>query len=170
MRKIPNLRFNKKADRYIHPVSKPDESIICSPELKSLIIYSCHRCLVFLGDLSRYREIGSSTEKNWAPATGYYNLAKKIVPESGSPHNQLAIISISDGSTLSATYHWYRAVSVEEPFPESGGNLGLGFQKILKAYRGGKLGSNLVRKEEQMVSELLSLFTRLHANFFDGKE
>ncbi|RPB26879.1 hypothetical protein L211DRAFT_804507 [Terfezia boudieri ATCC MYA-4762] len=151
-------------------VSEPDEPITPSPELKQLIIRSCHRCLVILGDLSRYREVGSSTEKNWAPATGYYDLAKKLVPDSGSPHNQLAVISMSDGSNLSATYHLYRAVSVKEPFPEAGNNLGLGFQKILKAYRSGKLGSNLVRKEEQQVSELLSLFTRLHAKYFNGKE
>jgi len=77
---------------------------------------------------------------------------------------------MSDGSNLSATYHLYRAVSVREPFPEAGNNLGLGFQKILKAYRSGKLGANLVRKEEQQVSELLSLFTRLHAKYFNGKE
>lgn len=77
---------------------------------------------------------------------------------------------MSDGSNLSATYHLYRAVSVREPFPEAGNNLGLGFQKILKAYRSGKLGCNLVRKEEQQVSELLSLFTRLHAKYFNGKE
>ncbi|KAF8428572.1 hypothetical protein EV426DRAFT_676954 [Tirmania nivea] len=152
------------------PVSEPDEPITPSPELKRLIIRSCHRCLVILGDLSRYREVGSSVEKNWAPATGYYDLAKKLVPESGSPHNQLAVISMSDGSNLSATYHLYRAVSVKEPFPEAGNNLGLGFQKILKAYRSGKLGANLVRKEEQQVSELLSLFTRLHAKYFNGKE
>ncbi|KAF8439594.1 Est1 DNA/RNA binding domain-containing protein, partial [Kalaharituber pfeilii] len=39
----------------------------------------------------------------------------------------------------------------------------------LKAYKSGKLGSNLVRKEEQIVSELLSLFVRLHAKCFNGK-
>ena len=170
---MPLLVFGKLAGELTpssSPVSEPDEPIPPSPELKRLIIRSCHRCLVILGDLSRYREVGSSADKNWAPATGYYDLAKKLVPESGSPHNQLAVISISDGSNFSATYHLYRAVSVKEPFPEAGYNLGLGFQKILKAYRSGKLGANLVRKEEQQVSELLSLFTRLHAKYFNGKE
>lgn len=114
--------------------------------------------------------MGSSTQKNWAPATGYYDLAKRLVPESGSPHNQLAVISMNDGSNLSATYHLYRAVSVKEPFPEAGNNLGLGFQKILKAFKSGRLGSSMVRKEEQQVAELLSLFTRLHAGFFNGQE
>ena len=137
--------------------------------MKSLIIRSCHRSLVILGDLSRYRELGNTGTKNWAPATGYYDLAKKLVPEDGSPHNQLAVISMADGSNLSAIYHLYRAVSVEEPFAESGNNLSLGFQKILKAEDSGKLGSSLVRKEEQMVSELLGLFGRLHARYFTGK-
>ncbi|KAF8477529.1 hypothetical protein BDZ91DRAFT_788057 [Kalaharituber pfeilii] len=63
------------------------------------------------------------------------------------PHNQLAVIFVNDGSNLSATYHLYRVVS-----------------------KNGKLGSNLVRKEEQIVSELLSLFVRLHAKCFNGKD
>lgn len=150
-------------------MSEPDEPITLPKQLKNLIIRSCHRCLVILGDLSRYRELGSST-KNWAPATGYYDLAKRLIPESGSPHNQLAVISMNDGSNLSATYHLYRAVSVKEPFPEAGNNLALGFHKILKAFKSGKLGSNMVRKEEQQVTELLSLFTRLHAGCFNGQE
>lgn len=77
---------------------------------------------------------------------------------------------MSDGSNFSATYHLYRALCVRDPFAEAGNNLYLGFMKILKAYKSGKLGSNLLRKEEQAVSELLSLFVRFHAKCYIGKE
>lgn len=138
-------------------------------EIKRLIISSCHRTLVFLGDLSRYREV-SQNPKNWGPATGYYTLAKKLVPTSGSPHNQLAVIALNEGSNFSATYHLYRALSVAEPFPEAGDNLGVGFRKVLKAYKAGNLTANLARKEEQVIHELVALFVRLHAKCFIGKE
>lgn len=141
----------------------------CDLDTKNIVIRSCHRTLVFLGDLSRYRE-ASQSPKNWGPATGYYTLAKKLVPGSGSPHNQLAVIALNEGSNLSATYHLYRALSVAEPFPEAGDNLGLGFRKVLKAHKAGNLGVNLVRKEEQAVSELIALFVRLHARCFTGRE
>lgn len=148
------------------PLDKP---INCDIDTKNNVIRSCHRTLVFLGDLSRYRE-ASQSPKNWGPATGYYMLAKKLVPSSGSPHNQLAVIALNEGSNLSATYHLYRALSVAEPFPEAGDNLGLGFRKVLKAHKAGNLGTNLVRKEEQAVCELIALFVRLHAKCFIGKE
>ncbi|KAI5845103.1 hypothetical protein DFP73DRAFT_548114 [Morchella snyderi] len=142
----------------------------CDIDTKNNVIRSCHRTLVFLGDLSRYREAPSTGPKNWGPATGYYTLAKKLVPSSGAPHNQLAVIALNEGSNLSATYHLYRALSVAEPFPEAGDNLGLGFRKVLKAHKAGNLGTNLVRKEEQAVCELIALFVRLHAKCFIGKE
>ena len=77
---------------------------------------------------------------------------------------------MNEGSNLSATYHLYRAVSVAEPFPEAGDNLGLGFRKVLKAHKAGNLAVNLARKEEQIVHELVALFVRLHAKCFAGKE
>ncbi|KAG0637700.1 hypothetical protein HOY80DRAFT_1010509 [Tuber brumale] len=138
-------------------------------EIKRLVISSCHRTLVFLGDLSRYRE-ASQNPKNWGPATGYYTLAKKLVPTLGSPHNQLAVIALNEGSNLSATYHLYRALSVAEPFPEAGDNLAVGFRKVLKAHKAGNLTASLSRKEEQVIHELVALFVRLHAKCFAGKE
>jgi hypothetical protein len=138
-------------------------------ETREQVIKSCHRTLVFLGDLSRYREV-PKTQKNWGPATGYYTLAKTLIPSSGTPHNQLAVIAINEGSNLSATYHLYRALSVAEPFPQAGENLGLGFRKALKAYRTEQPTANLMRKEEQLVRNLISLFVRLHAKCYIGKE
>jgi hypothetical protein len=133
------------------------------------VIRSCHRILVILGDLSRYREVPQSP-KNWGPATGYYTLAKKLIPSSGMPHNQLAVIAINEGSNLSSTYHLYRAMSVAEPFPQASENLEKGFRKALKAYKAQAPAAVFTRKEEQAVKELISLFIRLHAKCFTARE
>ncbi|KAL7274634.1 hypothetical protein RUND412_002466 [Rhizina undulata] len=148
--------------------SAPATSSAYGPEIKALVIRSCHRTLVYLGDLSRYRELLHSP-KDWGPATGYYTLAGKLIPFSGTPHNQLAVIAASEGSSLSYTYHLYRALSVAEPFPGAGDNLAIGFRKVLKTHKAGSVG-NMTRKEEQVVVELVSLFVSLHAKCFRGKE
>ncbi|PWW80340.1 hypothetical protein C7212DRAFT_276141 [Tuber magnatum] len=156
-------KFNLSLD---FPTTKPP---IYEAEIKQLAISSCHRTLVFLGDLSRYREV-SQNPKNWGPATGYYTLAKKLVPAFGSPHNQLAVIALNEGSNLSYTYHLYRALSVSEPFPEAGDNLGVGFRKVLKTFKVGNLTASFSRKEEQAIHELVALFVRLHAKCFTNTE
>ncbi|KAK9464871.1 hypothetical protein V1512DRAFT_267365 [Lipomyces arxii] len=106
------------------------------PDLKirQLVYRSCHRTLVCLGDLSRYREMHSfgSDEKDWRPATNYYFLAKQVLPGLGSPHNQLAVMAMYEGSVLSSAYHFYRAICVAQPFPTAQDNLKLAFRKFLK--------------------------------------
>lgn len=139
------------------------------PELKSRIIRSCHRTLVYLGDLSRYREVNRNPQ-NWGPAIGYYTLAKQLLPSSGNPHNQLAVMAFEEGSLLSALYHLYRAVSVSEPFPEADGNLRVGFRKAFRALRAEKPAISLARKEEQVVKDLIQLFVNLHVKCSMGKE
>jgi len=55
---------------------------------------SIHRCLVFLGDLARYRELHSQkARKNFSVAEGYYYRALAVMPENGNPHNQLAVLA-----------------------------------------------------------------------------
>lgn len=150
-------------------VSTPDSVMECDSETREHVIRSCHRTLVFLGDLSRYREVPKQP-KNWAPATGYYTLAKKLIPSSGTPYNQLAVIALNEGSTLSATYHLYRAISVSEPFPEASDNLEIGFRKAIKTFKSEASAPNYVRKEEQVVKDLITLFVRLHAKCYAAQE
>mgnify|MGYP000043483583 CR=1 FL=1 len=57
---------------------------------------SCHRCLIYLGDLARYKEIhgdssgeGDAKSHDWSIAAGFYVKSAAIWPASGNPHNQV---------------------------------------------------------------------------------
>lgn len=134
------------------------------------ILVSCHRTLVHLGDLSRWRETQSVTkDRNWGPAIGYYNLAGLIYPMSGASHNQLAVIALVDVNHLSATYHLYRALAVEEPHPSAKGNLEIEFKKIEEAWSKGELiKSDPVRNGQEAGKALVGWFMRLHARCYKG--
>jgi len=105
--------------------------------------------------------------KNWGPATGYYNLARQLVPDSGTAHNQLALIARYDGSNFSAIYHLYRALSVSKPFPETQTNLRVCFKKILKTENA---GNATTLRDEQPVEELIKIFIRFHAQCYIEQE
>ena len=143
-----------------------------SAELRNEILHSCHRTLIRLGDLSRYRETELvSKDRNWGPATGYYDLAATVRPSSGASHNQLAVIALADGSHLRATYHLYRALAVEEPHPNAKGNIEIEFKKITTAWDKGQLINASSHKDSQgSAKALLGWFMRLHARCYKGIE
>lgn len=60
-------------------------------QLKKGLI-SCHRCLIYLGDLARYKSSqgdGDSASREYAAASSYYMEAASIYPSSGNPHHQV---------------------------------------------------------------------------------
>lgn len=60
-------------------------------ELRSCDL-SCHRSLIFLGDLARYKESHGDADvrsRDWSVAAGYYQQAISLWPSSGNPHNQV---------------------------------------------------------------------------------
>ena len=62
-----------------------------SAELKKGLI-SCHRCLIYLGDLARYKGLygeGDSKTREFAAASSYYLQAASLWPSSGNPHHQV---------------------------------------------------------------------------------
>lgn len=63
-------------------VDPPDQETSYNSQVRDQVIRSCHRTMIYLGDLSRYREFGRTT-KNYGPAIGYYTLAKELLPTSG---------------------------------------------------------------------------------------
>ncbi|KAG9290201.1 hypothetical protein G9A89_022177 [Geosiphon pyriformis] len=96
-------------------------------------ILSCHKSLIFLGDLARYREMQNERpRKNWATVREYYNQARQLVPDSGNPHNQLAVIASYNSDDFAAVYHYYRSLVVRNPFLTAKDNLGFLFQKAKK--------------------------------------
>lgn len=71
-----------------HGVAESEERVA---EVKR-VEQSCHRCLIFLGDLARYKEqYGESDAKahDWSVAAGYYLQAAAFWPGGGNPHNQV---------------------------------------------------------------------------------
>lgn len=62
-------------------------------------------------------------------------------------------------------------MSVAEPFPQASENLEKGFRKALKAYESETPATTrLMRKEEQAVKDLITLFVRLHAKCYTARE
>lgn len=55
-------------------------------------LVSCHRCLIYLGDLARYKGLygeGDSKNREYAAASSYYMQAASLLPASGNPHHQV---------------------------------------------------------------------------------
>lgn len=72
-----------------------------SIEMKKGLI-SCHRCLIYLGDLARYRGLygeGDAKARDLAAASSYYLQASSLWPSSGNPHHQVSYISLF--------FHWF---------------------------------------------------------------
>ncbi|CAG8534106.1 12023_t:CDS:10 [Cetraspora pellucida] len=105
-----------------------------SDDIKQKAVLSCHKSLIFLGDLARYRELQTEKpRKNWSIACDYYNHARHLVPESGNPHNQLAVIATYSADEFSAVYHYYRSLVVRCPFLTAKDNISLLFHKARKS-------------------------------------
>lgn len=120
--------------------------------------------MIRLGDLSRYRETELVHKgRDWGPAKGYYNLASDISIESGTSHNQLAVIALVDDDHLRVTYHLYRALSAFKPHEESRKNLEKEFKKILNK-------KNIIPSEDAGIPgrALIPWFVYLHAECYKG--
>ncbi|KAL6206603.1 hypothetical protein ACLB2K_023851 [Fragaria x ananassa] len=94
--------------------------------------FLCHRFLVCLGDLARYKEQYEKPEvqsRNWSVAATHYLEATRIWPDSGNPQNQLAVLAMYIGDEFLALYHCIRSLAVKNPFPEAKDNLTLLFEK-----------------------------------------
>lgn len=94
---------------------------------------SCHRCLIFLGDLARYKEVHGNLQDtrsmDFSVAAGYYLQAASLWPSSGNPHNQLAVLATYVNDELLAVYRYFRSLSVETPFLTARDNLILLFEQ-----------------------------------------
>lgn len=139
-------------------------------KLRHTLLQCCHQSLIRLGDLSRYRESELSMkgkDRNWGPAIGYYDLAIAINPASGLPHNQLAIISKSEGDHARALYHLYRAQNALEPPPTAFANLQLEFKKIREASERRNTTAGANWESDDPLASLQRYVPLLHACCFD---
>lgn len=87
---------------------------------------ACTRCLIALGDLTRYAQ-------ELRGAARYYDEALNLSPEQGNAHNQLAVISMYLDQTFSAVYHYMRSLAVRVPFVTAKENLLSVFERNRRA-------------------------------------
>ncbi|KAE8731614.1 Smg-7, putative isoform 3 [Hibiscus syriacus] len=102
-----------------------------SADIKKGLV-SCHRCLIYLGDLARYKGLygdGDSKSREYAAASCYYMQAASIWPSSGNPHHQLAIIASYSGDELVAVYQYFRSLASVNPLSTARDNLIVAFEK-----------------------------------------
>ncbi|KAJ8527546.1 hypothetical protein K7X08_014997 [Anisodus acutangulus] len=107
-----------------------------SVEVKKGLI-SCHRCLIYLGDLARYKSLygeGDSKARDFAAASSYYLQASSLWPSSGNPHHQLAILASYSNDELVAIYRYFCSLAVESPFATARDNLIIAFEKNRQCY------------------------------------
>ncbi|KAK1629650.1 hypothetical protein QYE76_003965 [Lolium multiflorum] len=100
-------------------------------------LVSCHRCLIYLGDLARYKGMfgdGDSATREYAAASSYYKEAASICPSSGNPHHQLAILASYSSNEVVAVYRYFRSLAVDTPFSTARDNLILAFEKNRQSY------------------------------------
>lgn len=107
-----------------------------SMDIKKGLI-SCHRCLIYLGDLARYKGLygdGESKTRDFAAASSYYMQASSLWPPSGNPHHQLAIVAAYSSDEFVAIYRYFRSLAVENPFSTARDNLIIAFERNRQNY------------------------------------
>lgn len=143
-----------------------------SPQIRRETLLSCHRSLIYLGDLSRYRATEKLDQDSvWGPAVGYYTLAATLRPASGMAYHQLSVIALEESDHLRAIYYLYRAIVVDEPHPIALNNLELEFKKVRRAWDTGvDLRKGATTNDSNGLRKVLSVwFVRLHCLSFQGK-
>ncbi|KAG0212822.1 hypothetical protein BGX28_005478 [Mortierella sp. GBA30] len=139
-------------------------------------INSCHKCYIFLGDLARYRQTyNDSPKKNWSAARDYYNEARNLLPSSGNPYNQLAVIATFAPNNFLALYFYYRSLAVRLPFMTARNNIKVLIQKMTadpeknkKFVKDERYNDRQVAnaKDSSQLNEFLSKFILLHGAIF----
>ncbi|KAI6679417.1 hypothetical protein NL676_033298 [Syzygium grande] len=107
-----------------------------SADVKKVLI-SCHRCLIYLGDLARYKGLYGeldSKAREFAAASSYYLQAASLWPSIGNPHHQLAILASYSGDDLVTIYRYFRSLAVDSPCSTARDNLIVAFEKNRQSY------------------------------------
>ncbi|KAM0753096.1 hypothetical protein T439DRAFT_378820 [Meredithblackwellia eburnea MCA 4105] len=86
------------------------------------------------GRRGRSKQDGDRKVKNWTRASECYHQARLLLPDNGNPSNQLAVLAQYSGDTLSSSYHYYRALSVRNPFPTARTNLDITYTKAINKW------------------------------------
>uniref|UniRef100_A0A0D9X6I6 DNA/RNA-binding domain-containing protein n=1 Tax=Leersia perrieri TaxID=77586 RepID=A0A0D9X6I6_9ORYZ len=126
----------------------PDSSAAPDKDEKKMVgvkkgLLSCYRCLIYLGDLTRYKGLYGDVDyaiREYSSASIYYKEAASLCPSNGNPHHQLAILASYAGDEVTAIYRYFRSLAVDNPFSAARENLILAFDKNHEIYA--KLSGN----------------------------
>jgi protein SMG7 len=80
----------------------PDSSVVPDKDGKKVVgvkkgLLSCYRCLIYLGDLTRYKGLYGDVDyasREYAAASIYYKEAASLCPSNGNPHHQVCSMSL----------------------------------------------------------------------------
>ncbi|XP_048133145.1 nonsense-mediated mRNA decay factor SMG7-like isoform X2 [Rhodamnia argentea] len=119
-----------------------DNGLLCEKDGKKSadakkVLISCHRCLIYLGDLARYKGLygePDSKAREFAAASSYYVQAASLWPSIGNPHHQLAILASYSGDDLVTIYRYFRSLAVDSPCSTARDNLIVAFEKNRQSY------------------------------------
>lgn len=151
-------RIARRAELDEMPLPEEDKIDAVATQLDSIVQNSCHKTLIYLGDLARYRTLLRPRDRKWEGALAYYFLANELIPESGYGHHQCGVIYVENEDHLNVVYHLYRALACARPHPNALTNLEREFRDLQKQ-------KNIATKHA-----LVTWFVKLHAFYFQGKE
>ncbi|TID29179.1 hypothetical protein CANINC_002136 [Pichia inconspicua] len=105
-----------------------------SNTLISSIVYLIHKCVLYIGDLSRYRtliaktylpstSISKADNNNYSKSIELYKLSLLILPSLGDPYNHIAIIDNVKDDKFNVVYNFVRASLTSTPLDLAQSNL-----------------------------------------------
>ncbi|RYP10476.1 hypothetical protein DL764_000659 [Monosporascus ibericus] len=148
----------------VEPTETPVRDSSPPPQLREMLLKSCHSSLNHLGDLARYRCQASDkiSKAAFDTSLSYYCLANLIDPADGAAHHQMAVLYRLSGQHLDIVYHFHRSISITKPHQ-------LGLENLEKEFRAIKASQNARRFSPKDPSEaMVAWFVRLHAFYFEG--
>ncbi len=178
-------KFLNESSTYYQDLMLKLESHLSAPKNlceknKSELQRHIYRCLLYLGDLARYSEQNTDRkEKDFGIAQRYYERAAFVAPESGNPHNQLAVLAGYNSAECVAVFYYFRSILAKNPFTGGYENLDILFRKVAKQYdawyqssqesmESGIVdhGSSSNNNTGTKAREFLLRFTHLHGQLF----
>ncbi|CAI8498526.1 unnamed protein product [Pichia kudriavzevii] len=132
--------------------------------LASTIIYLTHKCVLFIGDLSRYRTLVAKTylpatsiskedNNNYSKSIELYKLSLLILPSLGDPYNHIAIIDNLKDDKFNVIYNFIRASLTSSP-------LTIAYSNLLNLLNKNAKNNSILKKFEQLNSLDRSTITK----------
>ncbi|MEW5311980.1 MAG: hypothetical protein WDW38_003646 [Sanguina aurantia] len=125
------VEIDASVQNEIEELSRPAVAAGVDPAaLYEALQLSVHRSLIYLGDLCRYQsQVMRNSKPEWTRAVSFYKQAASVLPGSGHPYNQLAVMAYYGSDEARAVYYYFRSLAVSAPFTTARENLLLLFER-----------------------------------------